>query len=192
MLPAWALAALLVPAPAPSHVSISLATLHAAALTTARGSTDQADAPYFLVSVVGPRVSSSARLPAGARFGIVNNGIVQPTELQRLELAPGDSVRVVISVLEAESGELAPETDAAKAATLALSGLPRPLLDPAGPALGPTVAGLRAPAPTGSAPCRSCSPTRGGARTGAGWNAPRTARCCRGSRAPPGPPSRGR
>ena len=143
MLPAWALAALLVPAPAPSHVSISLATLHAAALTTARGSTDQADAPYFLVSVVGPRVSSSARLPAGARFGIVNNGIVQPTELQRLELAPGDSVRVVISVLEAESGELAPETDAAKAATLALSGLPRPLLDPAGPALGPTVAGLQ-------------------------------------------------
>ena len=143
MLPAWALAALLVPTPAPSHVSIGLATLHAAALTTARGSADQSDAPYFLVSVVGPRVSNSARLPAGARFGIVNNGIVQPTVLQQVDLDPGDSVRVVISVLEAESGDLAPETDAAKAVTLALSGLPRPLLDPAGPVLGPAVAGLQ-------------------------------------------------
>ncbi len=143
MLPAWALAALLLPTPAPSHVSIGLATLHAAALTTARGSADQSDAPYFLVSVVGPRVSNSARLPAGARFGIVNNGIVQPTVLQQVDLDPGDSVRVVISVLEAESGDLAPETDAAKAVTLALSGRSGPLLDPAGPVLGPAVAGLQ-------------------------------------------------
>jgi len=38
----------------------------------------------------------------------VNNGIVQPTVLQQVDLDPGDSVRVVISVLEAESGDLAP------------------------------------------------------------------------------------
>lgn len=143
MLPVCALAALLGQSPDPARVTIGLATLHAAALTTARGADDQSDAPFFLVSVVGSREQRSARLPTDARWGIALDGVVQLPELDRVELSPGDTVRVVISALEAAAGELATEAAAARASTLALAGLRQPLLDPAGPALGPVLAGLR-------------------------------------------------
>ncbi|HST07090.1 MAG TPA: hypothetical protein VLJ83_02920, partial [Gemmatimonadaceae bacterium] len=43
----------------PTTVHVSVATLHAAALTAPRAATDSVDGPYFLVSVVGPKSKSS-------------------------------------------------------------------------------------------------------------------------------------
>ena len=137
------LVSLLSPGPAPRRVAIDLTTLHAAALTTSRGAGDSTDAPYFLVSVLGSRSHSSSHLPASGHFRLAENAIVSPTPMEVLLLAPGDSARVVISVLESESAALAPELDGGVATTSGLSQLGRPLLDPASQTLAAALTGLQ-------------------------------------------------
>lgn len=129
-------------APAPARVAIELATLHVAGLTTAHGAGDVADAPYFLISVIRPNAQSSAHLPANGHWRLAEDAVVTPTTVDLLELAPGDSARVVIAVLESEGTEPAPELAGGAASTRALSALMHPLLDPAGPALNTGLGGL--------------------------------------------------
>ncbi|MEO8634546.1 MAG: hypothetical protein ABI587_04620 [Gemmatimonadales bacterium] len=129
--------------PAPSRVAIELTTLHAATLTTSRGAGDSTDAPYFLVSVLGSHSHASSHLPASGHYRLAENAIVSPTPMEVLLLAPGDSARVVISVLESESAELTTELDGGVATTSGLSQLGRPFLDPASQILGSALNGLR-------------------------------------------------
>ena len=142
VLPCLALLGILSIDPAPGRVSIELATLHVAALTATRGAADNSDAPYFLVSVLRNGARTSAHFPAEGHWRLEENAIVRPTAMDVLELGPGDSARVVISVLESESTDLKPELDGATATTTALAGLSQPLLDPAGPALGTALGAL--------------------------------------------------
>ncbi len=128
--------------PVPARVAIELATLHVAGLTTAHGAGDETDAPYFLVSVIRPHAQSSFRLPASGHWRLAEDAVVAPTAVDLLELAPGDSARVVIAVLESEGAEPAPELASGAASARALSELGQPLLDPAGPALGTGLDGL--------------------------------------------------
>jgi hypothetical protein len=107
--------------PAPASIKVDIATLHAAALTTARASGDASDAPYLLVSIVGPGSRSESRhLPDGAHLALEENQAAGTMALGAISLEPGDSVRVLISILEADSLTLGTESGAAAAATEAL------------------------------------------------------------------------
>jgi hypothetical protein len=94
-------AATYTPAPA-AQVSLDLATLHAAALSASRGAGDSTDAPYILVSIVeGAGRSATMELPATGHFTIHLDQALGATPITKLDLQPGDSVRVLLSVLEA-------------------------------------------------------------------------------------------
>ena len=84
----------------PDKVQLTIATLHAAALTTSRAPGDSTDTPFFLVSVVGPRASSTAVLPDGGQRSIRRDEALGARPLTDLTLAAGDSVQVLVSVLE--------------------------------------------------------------------------------------------
>ena len=142
-LTAWLVLAGLLPVdPPPARISLELATLHVAGLTSARTADDKTDAPYLLVSVLRTGGRTSVRLPATGRWRLTEDAVVQPTVMDILELAPGDSARVVISVLESEATELAPEVAGATASTTALSAMAHPFLDPAGAAVAPVLVSL--------------------------------------------------
>ncbi len=128
--------------PAPHRVSIDLATLHAAALTTSRGAADTTDSPYFLVSVIAPRAGANLHLPATGHWRIAEDAVVSPTPVAALELAPGDTARVVISVLESETTEPASEVGAGAASGAAVGRLVHPLVDSVGGALVGALDGL--------------------------------------------------
>ncbi len=131
------------PNPATARVSIDLATLHVATLTPSRGTGDHSDSPYLLISILSPRARTGMHLPAMGHWLLAENAIVAPTPIQVVDLAPGDSARVVISVLEGESAEAAPETAGLSASTEALARLGHPMVDPAEPTLDTALEGLR-------------------------------------------------
>lgn len=119
-------AGLLLPAarhagPATASIKVDIATVHAAALTTARGATDASDGPYLLVSVIGPGAHRESRhLPDGGHVTLEQDQAAGTMALGTLSLEPGDSVRLLISILEADSVSLPEEAQAAAAATEAL------------------------------------------------------------------------
>ncbi|MEO7456165.1 MAG: hypothetical protein ABIY52_07870 [Gemmatimonadaceae bacterium] len=84
----------------PEKVQLTIATLHAAALTTPRVAGDSTDAPFFVVRIVGPRASSASILPNSAVRTIRQDEQLSTRPLTELSLAEGDSVEVQISVLE--------------------------------------------------------------------------------------------
>jgi hypothetical protein len=87
--------------PPAAAVELRIATLHAAALTSPRAPQDSVDAPYLLVSVIGPRTRSHAfMLPAEGRWSIHRDQALGARALETLQLVDGDSVRVLVTVME--------------------------------------------------------------------------------------------
>jgi hypothetical protein len=79
---------------------LTLATLHAASLTAPRAATDSVDGPYFVVSILGPRdMEKSIRLPESGHLLIHQDEALGARPLVDLNLSPGDTVRVLVSVL---------------------------------------------------------------------------------------------
>lgn len=107
---------------APAAVHMTMATLHAAALTTPSGSGDTDDAPYLLVSVLGPGAdTASLHLPSTGHLSIHLDEALGRGPLVDLSLQPGDSVRLLVSVLEGKQVRLSDETQAAASSTKTLS-----------------------------------------------------------------------
>jgi hypothetical protein len=105
-------------------VHFTIATLHAAALTTPTGTADTEDSPYLLVSVLGPgSESSSLHLPSTGHLSIHLDEAIGAGPLTDLNLQPGDSVRLLVSVLEGKEVRLPEETQAAANSANALSQL---------------------------------------------------------------------
>jgi hypothetical protein len=110
------------PPHAPAKLRLSIALLHAAALTAPRAATDSTDGPYFLFSILGPRSKSeTVHLPATGHLTIHADEAVYPTDVVDLSLEPGDTVRLLVSVLEGKKVLTPVEVAAAAASTKALS-----------------------------------------------------------------------
>ncbi len=106
------------PALAPATVTLDLATIHAAALTTARGAADTTDAPFLLVSVVhDANRTASQHLPGAPHWTIAQDAVVPPQGLTEVSLAPGDTVRLLLSLLEGETTTVEAATRAVTAST---------------------------------------------------------------------------
>jgi len=102
-------------------VHLTIATLHAAALTTPAGSGDTDDSPYLLVSVLGPgTATSSLHLPSTGHLSIHLDEALGAGPLMDLSLQPGDSVRLLVSVLEGKEVRLSDESQAAANSTKVL------------------------------------------------------------------------
>jgi hypothetical protein len=86
--------------PPPAKVQLTIATLHAASLTAARTPGDSLDAPFFVMSVIGPHAGAAAILPEGDPLKIRRDEALGERPLTELSLAEGDSVQVLLSVLE--------------------------------------------------------------------------------------------
>ncbi|MFN7977383.1 MAG: hypothetical protein U0P30_04550 [Vicinamibacterales bacterium] len=124
--------------PAALAVQVNVATLHAAALTTARDGADRGDQPYLLASILGPgAATSTARLPNDGHLGIQLDEAVGPRPLASLSLAPGEHARLVIAALEGPKADMALEGRVAAASTT------RPDETPA--SLGSRLASVMAP-----------------------------------------------
>ena len=89
----------------PDRVQLTIATLHAAALTTPRGTADSTDTPFFLFAVIGRNASKAAVLPDTGQLSIRHDGAVGARPLTELSLERGDSAQVLVSVLENGSGQ---------------------------------------------------------------------------------------
>lgn len=112
---------LLAAPPAPTKLRLTMATLHAAALTAPRAATDSIDEPFFLVSILGPHAKSGTlHLPATGHLRIHQDEALGTRPLVDLSIAPGDTVRLLISVLEGKKVRGADEATAATASTRAL------------------------------------------------------------------------
>lgn len=106
----------------PTTVRLSLATLHAAELTTPRAAMDSADAPYLLMSIRGPRATSTTiRRPELGQLRVRRDEALGARPLTEVSLEPGDSVRVLVSVLEGLNARANDEMAAAAASTRALA-----------------------------------------------------------------------
>jgi len=106
---------------APAAVHMTMATLHAAALTAPTGSGDTDDAPYLLLSVLGPGAdTASLHLPSTGHLSIHLDEALGAGPLVDLSLQPGDSVRLLVSVLEGKQVRLSDETQAAASSTRTL------------------------------------------------------------------------
>ena len=106
----------------PTGLRLTVATLHAATLTTPRAATDSVDGPYFLVSILGPRAKAEAiHLPATGHLTIHEDEALGARDLVDLNLAPGDTVQLLVSVLEGKKTSGPREIAAASASTPALS-----------------------------------------------------------------------
>lgn len=104
------------PHPAALSVQVNVATLHAAALTTARGGDDRADQPYLLASMLGSgTAATTARLPSDGHLSIQLDEAVSTRPLASLSLAPGESARLVIAAIEGPRVDVALETRVATA-----------------------------------------------------------------------------
>ena len=107
---------------APTKLRVTLATLHAASLTAPRAATDSVDGPYFLVSILGPRTKTETiHLPAAGHLIIHQDEALGARQLVDLNLEPGDTVRLLVSVLEGKKVQVSDEAAAAAASTTALS-----------------------------------------------------------------------
>ncbi|MEO8624012.1 MAG: hypothetical protein ABI625_23235 [bacterium] len=105
-------------------VQLTMATLHAAALTTSRAAGDSTDAPFLVMTVSGLQPRLSAILPDSGRSSIRANQAVGVHSLTELALAQGDSVQVLISVLEnatSRTPQTPSPTSAAKKSTASAS-----------------------------------------------------------------------
>ena len=110
------------PSRAPTKLRLSVALLHAAALTAPRAATDSTDGPYFLFSILGPRTKTETmHLPATGHLTIHEDEAVYPRDLVDLSLEPGDTVRLLVSVLEGKKILISNEVAAAAASTKALA-----------------------------------------------------------------------
>ena len=118
-------------------VQLTIATLHAAALTTPRVAGDSTDAPFFLVEIVGPHNNSASILPRSAQPNIRLNEAVGARPLTELTLAQGDSVSVLVSVLE--NAKVPTSAEGAAAVTGARSASPAELSDHAKRLVAPLV-----------------------------------------------------
>ena len=109
---------------APAALRLSVATLHAAALTSPRAASDSADNPYLLVAVAGPGgQTSTMHLPETGHLRIHHDEALGARPLTDVRFEPGDSIRVLISVLDAKSARAADEDSAARASgSVATSG----------------------------------------------------------------------
>jgi hypothetical protein len=111
-----------VPQHKPTRVRLTVATLHAAALTAPRAANDSVDGPYFLISILRPRAKAETiHLPATGHLTIHEDEALGARDLADLNLEPGDSVRLLVSVLEGKKTSEAQEMAAAAASTQALS-----------------------------------------------------------------------
>ncbi|MBK8006853.1 MAG: hypothetical protein IPK12_24055 [Gemmatimonadetes bacterium] len=107
---------------APARLQLTVATIHAAALTAPREAADSLDSPYLLVSRVGPgRTTATGRLPLDAHFAIRADQALGAEPLLTLELAPGDSVQLLLSLLENPEVRLADEGHLAEASAAVLA-----------------------------------------------------------------------
>jgi hypothetical protein len=105
-----------------TKVRVTVATLHAAALTKPRASTDSVDGPYFLVSILGPKSrTETLHLPTSGHLTIHEDEALGARALADLTLKPGDSVRLLVSVLEGKKVQVADEAAAAAGSSKALS-----------------------------------------------------------------------
>jgi hypothetical protein len=89
------------------RVQLTIATLHAAELTSSRAPGDSTDAPFFVVSIVGPNASSASILPDSAPRSIRRDEALSARPLTQLSLTGGDSVQVLVSVLENSKAQAA-------------------------------------------------------------------------------------
>jgi hypothetical protein len=84
----------------PARLTLDLATLHAAALTTSRGTADSSDDPYLLISVVGSAGGRETHeLPTAGHWAVHQDQAIGKTPITTLSLQSGDSVRVLLTVL---------------------------------------------------------------------------------------------
>ena len=109
----------LAPVVAAAQIQLGMRTLHAALLSAARTPSDSADAPYLLVTVFGPGTANSdMQMPAAnTHWAIRKNEAKGATPLTLLNLAPGDSVRVLLTLLEGGLVTGTAETTTGKALT---------------------------------------------------------------------------
>jgi len=123
---------------APAAVHMTMATLHAAALTAPTGSGDTDDAPYLLLSVLGPGAdTASLHLPSTGHLSIHLDEALGAGPLVDLSLQPGDSVRLLVSVLEGKQVRLSDETQAAASSTKTLGQHPSDRVTALAAALSP-------------------------------------------------------
>ena len=107
--------------PAPVEVRLSIATLHAAALTKARAAGDDIDSPFLLMSIIGPGgVIRASHVPTTGQLTIHLDEALGARPLTDLQLQPGDTVRLLVSVLEGNRVGQSEESKAASASTKAL------------------------------------------------------------------------
>lgn len=126
--------------PRAAKVRLTIATLHAAVLTSPRAQTDSIDQPYFLVSIAGPRTRASMlELPSKGHLRIHEDEALGARPLTELSLEPGDSVRVLVSVLAGAVHDVE-ESAAADASTRALANASSPLAEQLKTAVAPVVA----------------------------------------------------
>lgn len=90
------------PSAADATVRLDIATIHAAALSSPRSAADSSDTPYILIAALGPGGTRRAsRLPADSAHRVIRlDEALKPQPLTTLNLRPGDSVRVLVSLLE--------------------------------------------------------------------------------------------
>lgn len=102
-----------------AEVRLDMATLHAAALSAARSARDTADAPFLIVTVLGSNsVQTAKQLPAANKhWAILRNEAKPAAPLTSLTIAPGDSVRVLFTLLESDEVNAADEAVISKALT---------------------------------------------------------------------------
>ena len=110
------------PRQAPAEIHLTVATLHAAALTAPRGASDAEDGPFLLVSILGPGASTATvHLPATGHLTIHQDEALGTRPLVDLTLQPGDSVRLLVSVLEGPGEHQSDEAQAAASSAKALA-----------------------------------------------------------------------
>ncbi|MEO7996344.1 MAG: hypothetical protein ABI852_02805 [Gemmatimonadaceae bacterium] len=104
---------------APAQVQLDMATLHAAALTKARTTRDSADAPYLFVTVFGPgKANMSMQMPATSQHWAIRQDEAKgAAPLTSITVEPGDSVRVLFTLLEADQVSATEETTVARSLT---------------------------------------------------------------------------
>jgi len=83
----------------PEKVQLTMATLHAAVLTTSRAAGDSTDSPFLMIAINGPRGGSTTMVPDGPK-SIRQDEAIGARPLTELNLASGDSVQLLVSVLE--------------------------------------------------------------------------------------------
>lgn len=94
-----------------AQIQLDMATLHAATLSKARSARDSLDAPYLLVTMLGPGdMQTSRQMPAANQhWSIRQDEAKGAAPLTSVVVQPGDSVRVLFTLLEGERVDAANE-----------------------------------------------------------------------------------